>query len=54
MSNAAGIYYNQVGTGAQVHAVQAELLKKLSDLLGFILVDLTAECGGGESFHSVT
>jgi hypothetical protein len=53
MSNAAGIDNNQFGFVSGLNLDQAQPFEQLPNLLGFVLIDFTAEAVCGKSFHNM-
>jgi len=53
MGNAAGIDNYKVGSLRHFSIVEAKLLKKLPNLLAFILINFTAKGIYGKSFHNM-
>ena len=53
LCNAAGIDNEQLRAGVDSNKLQALLFKQLPDLLGLVLVDLTAKRFDGKSIHNI-
>lgn len=53
MSDAAGVYNNEVGFFKRFGPSQPNSFEQFTDLLALILIDFTAKCVYGKSIHNM-